>query len=149
MFTAALCFGGGFIVAGIGVSLHVLWVVYLGYGVLGGIGLGLGYISPVSTLMKWFPDRPGMATGMAIMGFGGGAFIASPLSVFLMGYFSSTSHIGVAETFIDLGIIYMLFMLVGSAIVRMPAPGWQPKGYWHRCSRRNWSQPRTSMSTRP
>jgi MFS family permease len=129
MFTAALCFGGGFVVAGLGVSLHNLWVVYLGYGVLGGIGLGLGYISPVSTLIKWFPDRPGMATGLAIMGFGGGALIASPLSVWLMQYFSNHKHVGVAETFIDLGIIYMLFMLVGSAIVRIPAPGWQPDGY--------------------
>ena len=100
MFTAALCFGGGFLVAAVGVSLHQLWIVYLGYGVLGGIGLGLGYISPVSTLIKWFPDRPGMATGMAIMGFGGGAFIASPLSVWLMAKFSSPTHIGVAETFV-------------------------------------------------
>ena len=84
MFTAALCWAGGFVVSAIGVYLHALWIVYLGYGVLGGIGLGIGYISPVSTLIRWFPDRPGMATGMAIMGFGGGAFIASPLSVWLM-----------------------------------------------------------------
>lgn len=123
MFAAALCFGGGFIVAGFGISIHNLWLVYLGYGVLGGIGLGLGYISPVSTLIKWFPDRPGMATGMAIMGFGGGAFIASPLSLFLM------SHGGVSGAFYGLGIIYAIFMLVGSAIVRIPAPGWAPEGY--------------------
>ena len=89
MFTAALCFGGGFLVSAVGVSLHQLWILYLGYGVLGGVGLGIGYISPVSTLIKWFPDRPGMATGMAIMGFGGGAFIASPLSVWLMSQFST------------------------------------------------------------
>ena len=89
MFASALCFGCGFLVSALGVSLHQLWLVYLGYGVLGGIGLGLGYISPVSTLIKWFPDRPGMATGMAIMGFGGGAFIASPLSVWLMAKFSN------------------------------------------------------------
>ena len=86
MFTAALCFAGGFLLSAFGVSVHQLWIVYLGYGVLGGIGLGLGYISPVSTLIKWFPDRPGMATGMAIMGFGGGAMIASPLSVWLMSH---------------------------------------------------------------
>jgi MFS family permease len=91
MFTAALCFGGGFVVAGLGMSSHNLWVVYLGYGLLGGIGLGLGYISPVSTLIKWFPDRPGMAIGLAIMGFGGGAFIASPLSVWLMCISPTTS----------------------------------------------------------
>jgi MFS family permease len=129
MFAAALCFGGGFIVSAIGVYLHSLWITYLGWGVLGGFGLGLGYISPVSTLIKWFPDRPGMATGMAIMGFGGGAFIASPLSVWLMAQFSTPTHVGVAETFIIMGLIYMFFMLVGSAIVRVPAEGWKPAGY--------------------
>ena len=111
MFTAALCFGGGFLVAALGVSVHQLWIIYLGYGVLGGIGLGVGYISPVSTLIKWFPDRPGMATGMAIMGFGGGAFIASPLSVWLMAKFSSPTHVGVAETFVVMGLIYLCFMM--------------------------------------
>ena len=129
MFTAALCWSGGFFVAAIGVWLHALWVVYLGYGVLGGLGLGIGYISPVSTLIRWFPDRPGMATGMAIMGFGGGAFIAAPLSVWLMDRFSSPTHIGVAEAFICLGVIYFCFMMVGAAIVRIPPPGWQPEGY--------------------
>ncbi|MBS0560529.1 MAG: OFA family MFS transporter [Proteobacteria bacterium] len=129
MFTAALCFGGGFLVSAFGISSHQLWLVYLGYGVLGGIGLGLGYISPVSTLIKWFPDRPGMATGMAIMGFGGGAFVASPLSVWLMKHFSTSTHVGVAETFVVMGVVYLAFMLVGSAIVRVPAPGWQPAGY--------------------
>ncbi|AXK83062.1 MFS transporter [Pseudolabrys taiwanensis] len=129
MFTAALCWAGGFFVSAIGVYLHNLWLVYLGYGVLGGIALGIGYISPVSTLIKWFPDRPGMATGMAIMGFGGGAFIASPLSVWLMAKFSSATHIGVAETFIVLGIVYFAFMIVGSIIVRVPAPDWKPEGY--------------------
>jgi MFS family permease len=106
-----------------------LWIVYLGYGVVGGIGLGIGYISPVSTLIRWFPDRPGMATGMAIMGFGGGAFIASPLSVWLMNRFSSPTHVGVAETFIALGLIYLCFMMVGAAIVRVPPRGWEPAGY--------------------
>jgi len=129
MFAAALCFGGGFLVAAAGVHLHDIWVVYFGYGVLGGIGLGLGYISPVSTLIKWFPDRPGMATGMAIMGFGGGALIASPLSVWLMGRFSTPEHVGVAETFVVLGIVYFIFMMVGAAIVRVPAPGWRP-AHW-------------------
>jgi MFS family permease len=100
MFTAALCWAGGFFLSAIGVYTHMLWLIYLGYGVLGGCGLGIGYISPVSTLIKWFPDRPGMATGMAIMGFGGGAFIASPLSVWLLGKFTTATHIGVMETFI-------------------------------------------------
>ncbi len=129
MVAAGLCWGGGFLISALGVYVHNLWVVYLGYGVIGGIGLGIGYISPVSTLIKWFPDRPGMATGMAIMGFGGGAFIASPLSVWLMGQFSTPTHVGVAETFIALGIIYLCFMLVGAAIVRLPPPGWMPAGY--------------------
>ena len=129
MFTAALCFGGGFLISAAGVYVHNIWIVYLGYGVLGGIGLGIAYISPVSTLIKWFPDRPGMATGMAIMGFGGGALIASPLSVWLMARFSTPTHIGVAETFIVLGIVYFIFMMVGAAIVRVPAPGWKPEGW--------------------
>ena len=129
MFAAALCFGSGFIVSAVGVYIHSIWIVYLGYGVIGGIGLGLGYISPVSTLIKWFPDRPGMATGMAIMGFGGGAFIASPLSVWLMKIFTTPTHIGVAEAFICLGVIYLCFMMVGAWIVRIPAPGWAPAGF--------------------
>jgi MFS family permease len=125
MFTAAWCFGDGFLVSALGVHLHQLWIIYLGYGFIGGIGLGLGYISPVSTLIKWFPDRP----GMAIMGFGGAAFIAAPLSVWLMTRFSTPSHIGVGETFVVLGLIYLCFMMVGAAIVRVPAPGWAPAGY--------------------
>ena len=129
MLTAAICFGGGFLIAAFGVSIHQLWIVYLGYGVLGGCGLGIGYISPVKTLITWFPDRPGMATGMAIMGFGGGAFIAAPLSVRLMHAFSTPTHIGVAETFVVLGVVYFCFMAIGSWIVRVPAPGWTPAGY--------------------
>jgi MFS family permease len=129
MFTAACCWAGGFFVSAVGVHQHALWLIYLGYGVLGGIALGIGYISPVSTLIKWFPDRPGMATGMAIMGFGGGAFIASPLSVWLMSMFHTPTHIGVMETFIVLGVVYFFFMIVGSIIVRVPAPGWKPAGY--------------------
>jgi MFS family permease len=129
MFTAALCWGGGFLVSAFGAYVHNLWIIYFGYGVLGGIGLGLGYISPVSTLIKWFPDRPGMATGMAIMGFGGGAFIASPLSVWLMARFTTPTHIGVPEAWIAMGLIYICFMLVGAAIVRVPADDWAPAGY--------------------
>ncbi|MEG6507944.1 OFA family MFS transporter [Methyloligella sp. 2.7D] len=129
MFIAALCFGGGFLISALGVYVHQLWLIYLGYGVLGGCGLGIGYISPVKTLMTWFPDRPGMATGMAIMGFGGGAMIASPLSVWLMAQFSTPTHIGVAETFLTLGLIYLCFMMVGGTIVRVPPKGWEPEGY--------------------
>src|ERR1700753_526199 len=129
MFTAALCWAGGFLISAIGVYVHNIWIVYLGYGLVGGCGLGIGYISPVSTLIKWFPDRPGMATGMAIMGFGGGAFIASPLSVWLMSNFASPTDVGVAPPFVVMGIIYFLFMLVGSAIVRVPAEGWKPEGF--------------------
>lgn len=129
MFTAALCFGGGFLISALGVYLHELWIIYLGYGVIGGCGLGLGYISPVKTLITWFPDRPGMATGMAIMGFGGGAMIASPLSVWLMQYFSGPTDVGVMGTFITMGLIYMAFMMVGATIVRVPPEGWAPEGY--------------------
>ncbi len=129
MFTAALCWAGGFLISAFGVYIHNLWIIYFGYGFIGGCGLGIGYISPVSTLIKWFPDRPGMATGMAIMGFGGGAFIASPLSVWLMSKFATPTHVGVMETFIVIGAIYFVFMMVGAFIVRIPAPGWKPEGY--------------------
>ncbi len=129
MFTAALCWSGGFLVGAIGVEIHALWLVYLGYGVLGGFGLGIGYISPVSTLIKWFPDRPGMATGMAIMGFGGGAFIAAPLENWLLQTFTTPSHVGVVETFLIMGALYFCYMMAGAALVRVPAPGWQPEGY--------------------
>ena len=126
MFASGLCFGAGFVVSALGVNLHQLWLVFLGYGVLGGCGLGLGYISPVSTLIKWFPDRPGVATGMAIMGFGGGALIASPLSVWLMRRFSTPAHVGVAETFLVLGAGYFVFMMIGAALVRVPGADFKP-----------------------
>jgi MFS family permease len=129
MFASACCFGGGFIVSAIGVQLHLFSLVVLGYGVLGGIGLGLGYISPVSTLIKWFPDRPGMATGMAIMGFGGGAMVGSPLAVNLMNYFRGAKSVGVVETLLVMGVLYFVFMMFGAFTVRVPAPGWKPAGF--------------------
>ena len=129
MFTAGVCWASGFMISALGIHLHNLWLIYVGYGVIGGCALGIGYISPVSTLMKWFPDRPGMATGMAIMGFGGGALIASPLSVWLMSKFSSSSDVGVFNTFIVLGCVYFCFMMFGALVVRVPAPGWKPAGY--------------------
>jgi MFS family permease len=122
MFVSACCFGGGWLVGALGIQTHQFWLLVLGYGVLGGIGLGLGYISPVSTLIKWFPDRPGMATGMAIMGFGGGAMIGSPLAVKLMDSYKSSATHGVAETFVTMGIIYFLFMMIGVFLVRLPGP---------------------------
>ena len=128
MCAAGLCFALGFVVSAVGVNLHQLWLVFLGYGVLGGCGLGLGYISPVSTLIKWFPDRPGMATGMAIMGFGGGALIASPLSVWLMQKFSTPMHLGVSETFLVLGAGYFIFMMIGAVLVRVPGADFKPAG---------------------
>jgi MFS family permease len=120
MFVSALCFGGGFLVSALGVYLHQILLVYLGYGALGGIGLGLGYIAPVSTLIKWFPDKPGMATGLAIMGFGGGALIGSPLAVVLMDKLGSTVSVGVWQTFIAMGLIYFAFMMFGAWTVRVP-----------------------------
>ncbi|MGI4832227.1 MAG: OFA family MFS transporter [Janthinobacterium lividum] len=129
MLAAALCFGGGFLIASLGVSLHNIWLVYFGYGFVGGIGLGIGYISPVSTLIKWFPDRKGVATGMAIMGFGGGAMIGSPLAVALMNHFKTSAPQGVAPTLICMGIIYFLFMQFGVWAIRVPADSWAPAGY--------------------
>jgi MFS family permease len=138
MFVAALCFGSGFIVASLGIHYHQIALLYLGYGVLGGCGLGIGYISPVSTLIKWFPDRPGMATGMAIMGFGGGALIAAPLSLTLMDHFRTATSTGVLETFVTLGVIYFMFMMIGVINVRVPADNWRPAG---------WTAPTTTSRT--
>jgi MFS family permease len=126
---AAFCWGGGFLITALGVYLHKLWLLYLGYGFIGGWGLGLGYISPVSTLIKWFPDRRGMATGMAIMGFGGGALIAAPLSDALMRHFASSSDVGVWQTFLTLGTIYFVAMMCGAFGYRLPPPDWRPAGW--------------------
>ncbi|GAB3685021.1 OFA family MFS transporter [Actinocorallia lasiicapitis] len=128
MFTAACCWASGFLVAAAGIATEQLWLVYLGYGFLGGIGLGLGYISPVSTLIKWFPDRPGLATGMAIMGFGGGAMVAAPLSRELLARYGGASAGGdaVMKLFLTLGVAYFLVMMLGVFTVRVPAPGWRP-----------------------
>ena len=130
MFYAALCFGLGFEIASFGAAKHSLTLIYLGYGVVGGIGLGLGYISPVSTLIKWFPDRPGLATGLAIMGFGGGALIGAPLGTNLMAYFKAAGHANpIPMTWITMGALYFLFMLYGAFTIRIPAPDWKPEGY--------------------
>ncbi|MET0997896.1 MAG: OFA family MFS transporter [Marmoricola sp.] len=133
MVAAALCWSSGFMIGSLGIAIESLPLLYLGYGVIGGIGLGIGYISPVSTLIKWFPDRPGLATGMAIMGFGGGALIASPASNKLMSMFDSgftpddksavANGTALSGTFLTLGIIYLVFMLIGAALVRVP-PGY-------------------------
>jgi len=117
---SAVCWCGGIVLAAIGVMVHQLWIMWLGGGVIGGIGLGLGYISPVSTLVKWFPDRRGMATGMAIMGFGGGAMIGAPLANLLMTYFRSPTSVGVWETFLVLAAIYFVFMMTGAFSYRVP-----------------------------
>ena len=129
MLASSLCFGGGFLIASLGISLHNIWLLYFGYGFVGGIGLGIGYISPVSTLIKWFPDRKGVATGMAIMGFGGGAMIGSPLANNLMTHFKGSAPLGVAPTFIVMGIIYLIFMQFGVWTIRVPADDWKPAGY--------------------
>jgi MFS family permease len=129
MFVAAMCFGGGFFISSIGIAAHQIWLMFLGYGVIGGIGLGLGYVSPVSTLIKWFPDRKGLATGLAIMGFGGGALIASPLSVQLMSAFTWDNSNGVFETFLFLGFLYTFLMTLGSFTIRVPPKDWTPPGF--------------------
>src|SRR4051812_40012248 len=126
---AALCWGGGLVIGAIGIYVHQLWIMWLGAGVIGGVGLGLGYISPVSTLIKWFPDRRGMATGMAIMGFGGGAMIGSPLAAILMKYYATPTSVGVWETFVTMAVIYFVFMIVGALSYRVPPTGWKPAGW--------------------
>ncbi|TWP47468.1 OFA family MFS transporter [Lentzea tibetensis] len=120
MFTSAVCFSSGFLISALGVATSQYWLVVLGYGFVGGIGLGIGYISPVSTLIKWFPDRPGMATGIAIMGFGGGALIASPWSTAMLESFGKDTG-GIAKTFLVHGLVYAVFMSVGVLLVRVPA----------------------------
>jgi MFS family permease len=126
---AAFCWGGGFLVSALGVNTHQLWIIWLGLGVLGGVGLGLGYISPVSTLVKWFPDRRGMATGMAIMGFGGGAMIGSPLANQLMNHFKTANSPGVWQAMATLGVIYFIFMCGGALGYRVSPDNWRPEGW--------------------
>ncbi|MGP3965136.1 L-lactate MFS transporter [Nonomuraea sp. 3N208] len=128
MFVSTACFSSGFLLSALGVAISQYWLVVLGYGVVGGIGLGIGYISPVSTLIKWFPDRPGMATGIAIMGFGGGALIASPWSAQMLDAFGPTTS-GIATTFLVHGLVYAVFMSMGVLLVRVPPEGWTPKGW--------------------
>ena len=126
---SALCWCGGLVISALGVYLHQITLMWLGSGVIGGIGLGLGYISPVSTLIKWFPDRRGMATGMAIMGFGGGAMIGAPLADKLMKTFASATSVGVWQTFLVMAAIYFVFMMAGALSYRVPAAGWKPEGW--------------------
>ncbi|GHC58210.1 MFS transporter [Streptomyces flavofungini] len=119
MSVALVCFSSGFLLAALGAQTRQYWLIVLGYGFVGGIGLGIGYISPVSTLIKWFPDRPGMATGIAIMGFGGGALIASPWSAQMLETFGSDSS-GIALAFLVHGLTYAVFMALGVVLVRVP-----------------------------
>src|SRR5215469_2116927 len=126
---AAFCWCGGLVISALGVITHQLWIMWVGSGVIGGVGLGLGYISPVSTLVKWFPDRRGMATGMAIMGFGGGAMIGAPLADRLMNYFKTPDSVGVWQTFLAMGAIYFVFMMIGAFRYRLPPTGWRPDGW--------------------
>ena len=134
MALSAFCFVTGLLVGSLGIASEQLWLLYLGYGVIGGIGLGMGYISPVSTLIKWFPDRPGLATGLAIMGFGGGAFIASALSNELLQAYTSRPADALptdalVPTFLTLAVLYALFMTFGVLTVRVPRDGWKPEGF--------------------
>jgi MFS family permease len=126
---AACCWAGGLLIGAFGVYVHQLWIMWLGAGVIGGVGLGLGYISPVSTLIKWFPDHRGMATGFAIAGFGGGAMIGAPLANNLMNFFKTPTSVGVWETFVTMGLIYFVFMMIGAFAYRVSPVGWQPEGW--------------------
>ncbi|MDT5106669.1 MAG: hypothetical protein QOI25_4182, partial [Mycobacterium sp.] len=125
MAVSATCFCSGLVISALAAAAGQMWLVIVGYGIVGGIGLGIGYISPVSTLLKWFPDRPGMATGFAIMGFGGGALIASPWASQLMLWFG-TDRAGLAQTFLIMGVVYAVFMTMGVLLIRIPPPGWRP-----------------------
>ena len=129
MVLSAIFWVTGFLVAALGVELGQLWLVYLGYGVIGGMGLGIGYISPVSTLIKWFPDRPGLATGLAIMGFGGGALVAAPLTQRLLSSYAETPVDALVPTLLTLAAVYAVLMAAGAAVIRLPAPGWKPEGW--------------------
>ncbi|GLY16625.1 MFS transporter [Kineosporia sp. NBRC 101677] len=129
MAVSALCWVTGFLVSALGVASNQLWLVYLGYGVIGGIGLGIGYISPVSTLIKWFPDRPGLATGLAIMGFGGGALVASPLTSELLARYADAPEDAIAPTMLTLAVIYAVMMALGAWVIRVPAADWTPPGF--------------------
>jgi MFS family permease len=126
---SAFCWCGGLLISSFGIYVHQIWVLWIGSGLIGGIGLGLGYISPVSTLIKWFPDKRGMATGMAIMGFGGGALIGAPLASRLMAHFSSPTSVGVIPTFLTLAGIYFVYMVAGAMSYRIPPPNWKPDGW--------------------
>ncbi|MGH3935862.1 MAG: OFA family MFS transporter [Pseudonocardiaceae bacterium] len=133
MFISMCCFCSGFLLSAVGISIGQYWLVVVGYGFVGGIGLGIGYISPVSTLIRWFPDRPGLATGIAIMGFGGGALIAAPWSNSMLTAFGATGTDpdpgGIAMAFLVHGIGYAVFMSVGWLLIRVPADGWRPSGW--------------------
>ena len=129
MLASMICFCSGLVLTSLAVRWHQLWLLYAGYGLIGGIGLGLGYIAPVSTLMKWFPDRPGMATGMAIMGFGGGALIGGPLAEVLMERFATNTSVGAGEALLVMAGLYTLSMMFGAWIVRVPPEGWKPAGW--------------------
>ena len=126
---AACCWAGGLLIGAFGVYVHQLWIMWLGAGVIGGIGLGLGYISPVSTLIKWVPDHRGMATGFAIAGFGGGAMIGAPLANLLINYFKTPTDVGVWQTFAAMGVIYFFFMMIGAFAYRVTPNGWRPDGW--------------------
>ncbi|WP_297838633.1 OFA family MFS transporter [Pseudomonas sp.] len=126
---SALCWCGGLVISALGIYTHQIWLMWLGSGVIGGIGLGLGYISPVSTLIKWFPDKRGMATGMAIMGFGGGAMVGAPLAAALMNHFASSTGVGVWQSFLAMAAIYFVFMIGGALSYRVPPTGWKPEGW--------------------
>ena len=128
-FAASCCWCGGLLISAVGIYTHQLWIMWLGSGLIGGIGLGLGYISPVSTLIKWFPDRRGMATGMAIMGFGGGALVGAPLADYLTNYFKGPAGVGVWQTFVAMAAIYAVFMFAGAFGYRVPPDNWSPEGW--------------------
>ena len=129
MFASASCFAAGFLITAVGARMHIIGLVYFGYGVVGGTGLGLGYASPVTALIRWFPDRPAAATGLAIAGFAGGALVGQPFAQMLLDYFSSATDTGVVSALVTMGVSYFAFMMFGVFTIRLPEPGWTPASY--------------------
>lgn len=118
---AGLLWGGGVFLASF--SSHGLWWLYLTYGVIGGTGLGMGYVVPIAVLVKWFPDRRGLITGIAVAGFGAGSLISAPAAGWLM------QHVGVMSTFAYLGIAYGIVAIAAGAFMQNPPDGWKPEGW--------------------
>ena len=127
---AGACYGTGFLIAAWATTLHSLPGIYIGYGLFCGLGMGMGYICPVATITKWFPDKRGLMTGAAVMGFGAGALVMSPIAARLI------IAIGVPTTFVTFGVVYLVLIVIAAQFYVDPPHGWRPDGW----------EPRTAVS---